>query len=131
MEAQAYSIIKSSCSGPLRYAPVLKNISLIEQLDIVNYARKNLPERYRNKLPDFFRNFFIALKTLKEADADEFLAAWKKQLSSEILGLSEDNISYFYVILFVMCFIKFYAFNEYDTLYYSMYAQILSLCSII
>ena len=131
MEAQTFSVIQSSCEGPLRYAPILQNIQLIEHLDIIGYVSENLPKRYMNKLPNFFRSYFIALKTLKEAEADDFLAAWKKQLSSDLFALSEDNISYFYTVLYVMCFIKFYAFKDYDTLYYSMYAQVISLCSII
>lgn len=115
----------------MRYAPVLSNINLIEQLDITDYVKKNFPKKYTGKLPAFFRNYFISLNTLKEADADKFLAAWRERLSDEIVELSEDNISYFYVVLYVMCFIKFYAFKEHGKLYYSMYAQVLSLCSII
>lgn len=119
------------CSVPLEHSQLLSFIDKIELLDVKEYVLHNFPQRYSLKLPSCLRPYIIAIKTMAPMEISKFLKAYKTTLQDPLLSLSDDNVNYMYMLIYVLLFIRLFAFDDYSKLFYKLYSQVLSLFSIV
>lgn len=129
MTTQNYSDLKTICKEKIEYAAILTHIDTIRQFNIAEYVKTEFPQKYKNRLPSSFRAFILAVTRIKPSEVTSFLESWKEKLKDPMVGLSEDNVDYFYIFMYALLFIRLYAYSEHKELFDRLYSDIISLCN--
>ena len=120
-------MLYEACRMPLTKSTVLRYLDVVSAIPVSAYIRERLPDELGGYLPATFRMCITAMDRISPDQVDAFLQSWKASLTNPVVGLQQPLIDFLYMIIYVMVFIQFYAMNEYSSLYYKIYAQLLAM----